>query len=169
LAIVSVGGQHRGAMKVPPLVFSIMQRSDLAAVLEVERQSFVHPWSAELFLQELRLPYSRIRLARVASDPVAVVGYVCRWITSGEMHILNVAVHPRWRRRAVGHRLIEDILDEARRSSLERATLEVRRHNRPAIALYESFGFEEVGTRRNYYGPGEDARLMELRFGEPGR
>jgi [ribosomal protein S18]-alanine N-acetyltransferase len=151
------------------LVFTDMLRVDLEAVLEVERQSFVHPWSGELFLQELRLPYSRIRLARIGSEGGDVVGYVCRWIAGGELHVLNVAVHPRWRRQRVGHRLIEEVLAEGRRSGVERATLEVRHHNRPAISLYESFGFEEVGVRRNYYGPGEDARLMELRFRELSR
>jgi ribosomal protein S18 acetylase RimI-like enzyme len=57
--------------------------------------------------------------------------------------------------------LIEYVLTEGRRQGAERALLEVRRHNVPALALYEGLGFREIGVRRNYYGPGEDALVLE--------
>ncbi|MGH7856457.1 MAG: ribosomal protein S18-alanine N-acetyltransferase [Candidatus Binatia bacterium] len=144
-----------------------MRREDLASVLEIERLSFAQPWSAEFFLQELRLPFSRVLLARAPGRDRRLVGYVCRWITAGELHILNVAVHPEWRRRSIGRRLVEHVIAEARQAKAERATLEVRQHNLPALALYERLGFREVGLRRNYYGAGEDALIMEHRLGPP--
>ena len=50
------------------------------------------------------------------------------------------------------------------------ATLEVRRSNAPAIALYSSLGYRQVGLRPRYYQPdGEDAFVMlkELRDQPP--
>jgi ribosomal-protein-alanine N-acetyltransferase len=59
---------------------------------------------------------------------------------------------------------VECVLEQAREEGAARVTLEVRRYNHPAIALYERLGFRRVGERRNYYGGGEDALLMEKDF-----
>ncbi len=131
-------------------------------VAELERRTFVHPWSEDLFRRELRLPQSRILVARAPSG--TIVGYVCRWSTEDSVEIQNVAVHPDWRRHAIARRLVGAVLEEAERTAVGRVWLEVRRHNHPAIRLYESFGFRESGLRRGYYPDGEDALLMELRL-----
>jgi [ribosomal protein S18]-alanine N-acetyltransferase len=135
-----------------------MAARDLAAVVEVERRAFSHPWSSEVFQRELRLPFSKIVLARWQR---AVVGYVCRWLTDA-LEIQNVAVHPDWRRRAIGRRLVGIALDDGRAAGVGRALLEVRQTNQPAIALYRTLGFRETGLRHRYYTDGEDALLMEL-------
>jgi ribosomal-protein-alanine N-acetyltransferase len=75
-------------------------------------------------------------------------------------HIMNVAVDPDDRRVGVARALLGELLarvdDEA-----ARFTLEVRRSNAPAIALYERFGFRSAGMRRRYYQDnGEDALIM---------
>lgn len=142
-----------------------MQRSDLAAVVDLERRTFAQPWSAGLFVRELRLPFSKIVVARpTEATERTVVGYVCRWLKADEVEIQNVAVHPDWRRRSVARSLVRNVLVEAAQSGAERALLEVRCHNHPAIHLYRSLGFVETGTRRRYYADGEDALLMELRL-----
>ncbi len=140
-----------------------MDPGDVAAVALLEQLSFTHPWSDELFLQEVRLPYSKVLLARraVGADP-RVVGYICRWLLEGEIHILNVAVHPAWRRRLIGRRLVQAVLAEGRDAAAGRATLEVRRSNHAARGLYQGLGFSPVGVRQGYYGPGEDALVLEL-------
>jgi ribosomal-protein-alanine acetyltransferase len=76
--------------------------------------------------------------------------------------VLNVAVHPRYRRRGIGAVLMAEALREARERAAEAVTLEVRRSNLGARRLYASLAFEEVGVRRNYYGRGEDALIMRL-------
>ncbi len=153
----------------PPLVFSTMRAEDLAPVLEIERSSFPRPWSADHFLEELRLPFSKLLLAWSKREETSVlVGYICRWLTGGELHVLNVTVHPSWRGRSIGKRLVEEVLAEARQAGARRALLEVRRRNLPALALYERVGFCLVGTRPNYYGPGQDALLMELELDRGG-
>ncbi|MGH7898232.1 MAG: ribosomal protein S18-alanine N-acetyltransferase [Candidatus Binatia bacterium] len=140
-----------------------MREEDLDRVLEIERSSFPQPWSPDHFLEELRHPFSKIVLAWSNRESRAmIVGYVCRWLTGDELHVLNVTVHPEWRRRAIGRRLITEVIAEARAAGAVSALLEVRRHNAAARALYDRVGFGEVGIRPNYYGFGQDAVLMEL-------
>jgi len=156
-----VNGQSRNdlAAGADPLTFSAMAPRDLTAVVDLERRAFSHPWSSEVFQRELRLSFSKIVLARWQR---VVVGYVCRWLTDDALEIQNVAVHPDWRRRSIGRRLVAIALDDGRAAGVRRALLEVRRYNQPAIVLYRSFGFREIGVRRRYYADGEDALLMEL-------
>lgn len=147
---------------LPHLFLRVARPKDLARVIEIEQRSFSHPWSLETFHSETKQGYSRLLLAWTDGDRTSeLVGYVCRWIVEREVQILNVAIHPDWRRRGIGRWIIEEVLAEARRNGATRATLEVRRHNLPAIVLYESLGFHRVGTRPNYYAPGEDALLMD--------
>ncbi len=142
---------------------SDMRAQDLRQVLDIERRSFDNPWSSALFLQELRIPFSRIVVIRAAGrGDEPVIGYLCRWFVADEIHILNVAVHPDYRGRGIGAVLLEEALREAERGRAEAVTLEVRRSNEAARRLYASLRFEEVGVRRNYYGRGEDALIMRL-------
>jgi ribosomal-protein-alanine N-acetyltransferase len=143
----------------PTLEFSVMRRRDLDEVMAIEKRAFAHPWSREVFARELRVPFSRVVLARIQGE---IVGYACRWLHAGAVEIQNVAVHPEWRRRSIGRKLVEVLLAEARAANVRRALLEVRRYNRPALSLYRKLGFRETGTRRGYYADGEDAVLMEI-------
>jgi ribosomal-protein-alanine N-acetyltransferase len=136
---------------------------DLPAILEIERLSFTNSWSEALFLQEIKISFSRIIVIRPATDPARpIVGFLCRWFVADEIHVLNVAVHPDHRRRGIGGVLMQEVLREAREVRATAVTLEVRRGNAEARSLYEGLGFEEVGLRRNYYGRGEDAIILRL-------
>jgi ribosomal-protein-alanine N-acetyltransferase len=79
-----------------------------------------------------------------------------------EVHVLNVAVDPGYRGQGLGGALLREVLREAREGCAIAVTLEVRRSNAAARRLYESFCFEEVGVRPNYYGRGEDALILRL-------
>jgi len=141
-----------------------MWQEDLPAVLEIERQSFGQPWSRAFFEKELATPFARLTVA-VDTDAGSVVGYTCRWRVADEVHLLNVAVHPDRRGRGFGRLLLEGTLGEARSSRARIVYLEVRAGNVVARRLYRSLGFRELGVRRGYYGPGQDAIVMELRLG----
>jgi ribosomal-protein-alanine N-acetyltransferase len=142
---------------------SEMRAEDLDEVLEIERGSYPTPWSRALFVQELHIPFSRIVVVRPqGGNGGPIVGYLCRWLVADEIHILNVAVHPAHRRAGIGAVLMREALREARERGAETVTLEVRHSNTWARRLYVSFGFEDVGVRRNYYGRGEDALIMRL-------
>ena len=78
-----------------------------------------------------------------------------------EAHITTFAVHPGWRRRGIGDRLLLELLDIALERGAREATLEVRLSNLPARRLYEKFGFRPVGLRPRYYtDDNEDALIM---------
>ena len=80
-----------------------------------------------------------------------------------EGQITDIAVKPAFRRRGIANELLSAALDRARKDALQMIFLEVRVSNLPAISLYEHFGFETVGTRRNFYAhPREDAYNMRL-------
>jgi [ribosomal protein S18]-alanine N-acetyltransferase len=138
---------------------------DLAKIVEIERLSFDSPWSRDSFLRELSLPFSRTTVAvTITGATETIAGYLCRWLVADECHILNVAVHPATRRTGIATHLMEEAIDDARREQARFVTLEVRRSNLAARSLYRRLKFEERRLRRNYYGSGEDAIVMELRF-----
>ena len=98
------------------------------------------------------------------NDDGKIAGFLCRWLIADECHVLNIAVHPESRRLGIGTVLLTEAIAEAKSTGAGLVTLEVRRSNLPARQLYRKFDFEERCLRRNYYGPGEDAVIMELRF-----
>jgi ribosomal-protein-alanine N-acetyltransferase len=142
------------------MLFSPMTVTDLDEVLDIERRSFPEPWSRGMFLHELKLPFSKSIVARAADAPHELLGYICWWLIGDELQILNVAAHPERRQRGIGRALVELVLHEAQTRRAGTITLEVRRGDTAATALYRSFGFAESGVRRNYYRHGEDAILM---------
>jgi [ribosomal protein S18]-alanine N-acetyltransferase len=136
---------------------------DLPRIIEIERLAFPSPWTLASFQRELTLPFSRIMVALPGDEQI--VGFLCRWLIADECHVLNIAVHPESRRLGIGAVLMTEAINEARSSGAGIVTLEVRRSNLAARQLYRKFEFEERRLRRHYYGPGEDAIIMELRFG----
>jgi ribosomal-protein-alanine N-acetyltransferase len=150
------------------IIFTPMRIEDLDAVMEIERCSFREPWSAGLFLHELRIPFSKTVLARTQNGSGHVLGYICRWRVGDEVHILNLAVLPQERKNGVGRALVELVLREADEHNARLITLEVRRENAAALALYRGLGFLEQGVRRNYYGHGVDALVMSRTRPVPG-
>jgi ribosomal-protein-alanine N-acetyltransferase len=149
---------------MPSISIEPMVESDLPEVVEIERLGFDSPWSTGLFLHELKLPFSRVRVARSVNGSGKIVGYACWWVVAEEAHILNVAVHPERRRRGVATALIQLILDDAAAKRARSVSLEVKKGNEAALALYRSMGFSQIGLRMNYYGRGEHAIIMALRL-----
>lgn len=146
-----------------------MREPDLDGVLRIEELSFSSPWSRGMFLTELRdNPFSNLLVARLnegnrQDQDTPVVGYCCFWLIFGEIHIMNLAVHPDHRRQRVACRLVEEILAVGRTQGIKKLHLEVRKSNDPARKLYEKYGFYVVGVRGKYYDhPREDALLMAL-------
>ncbi len=136
----------------------VMLAGDLDAVLELERRCHVSPWSAQLFEEELSRNYSTVDLLWQSQR---LVGYLCSWQICDELHILNVAVDPSFRRRGLGRLLLSHVLDRSCASGCTRALLEVRAGNSGALCLYQGFDFKIIGRRAKYYPDGEDALVME--------
>jgi len=146
-----------------PLTVDAMRIGDIEAVHEIERLSFSTPWPSYAFEQELagnRL--ARYVVARAAApNGERIVGFAGVWLMVDEAHITTFGVHPDWRRRGVGRRLLLRLADLALELGAARLTLEVRVGNEAAQALYRSFGFRVAGRRPRYYtDDGEDAYVM---------
>jgi ribosomal-protein-alanine N-acetyltransferase len=140
-------------------------RRDLPKIMQIERRAFDQPWTLDSFMREFSLPFSRTIIASLSGDHGEMIaGYLCRWLVVDECHILNVAVDPLARQKGIGTRLMSDAVAEAKARNATVITLEVRRSNLPARGLYRKFEFQERRLRRNYYGPGEDAIVMELQL-----
>lgn len=131
--------------------------ADLDAIDEISRHSFKNAWPRQSFADELARPHGRLIVARDRG----VLGYLDYWLVVDEVHLLAIATHPDARRRGVGAALMQHLIDAARGARL--VTLEVRASNRPAIALYERFGFTPAATRRGYYGADHEDALVMLR------
>lgn len=135
-----------------------MKEADLAGVLFVERACFSEPWSEKVYRETLALPYA---FYYVAEEEGRIVGTAGLQVIAGEGEISNVAVLPEMRRRGTAAAILDRLLAEAEASGVTDFTLEVRAGNRPAIALYEGFGFREEGRRPGFYEhPKEDALIL---------
>lgn len=134
-----------------------MTKEHLPDILKVEQESFSHPWTEKMFLEEFNGKFS---IYRVAVENEKAVGYMGMWILADEGHITNVAVGKSYRGKGIGAALVEDFIHTAEEKDLAFLTLEVRVSNKAAIALYEKYGFLEVGRRKKYYENTEDAILM---------
>ncbi len=136
--------------------------------LIIEEMSFPTPWSYDAFLGELNLHNgSGLVCVSMAGKAERVVGYLLmRWVCD-ELEIVNLAVHPQMRRQGIARKLLRECIRQFGTRGTKIIFLEVREHNEPAIRLYLSFGFKQVGLRRSYYvDTGEDAILMRLDIDE---
>jgi ribosomal-protein-alanine N-acetyltransferase len=134
--------------------------ADLDGVLEVDDASFTRPWTRAMYESEfLNQETAHLWVLRLPGCRVA--GYIATWLILDEVHINNIAVRPELRGRGLGSALLSHALAEGERLGAPRATLEVRRSNEAARRLYERFGFEVTGVRRDYYShPVEDALVL---------
>ncbi len=136
-----------------------MRIEDLVVVHAIERASFAAPWPANAYRSELET--NRLAHYLVARADDEIVGYGGMWLMVDEAHITTFAIHPSWRRRRIGERLLLAFLDLAIDRRAREATLEVRLSNLAARRLYEKYGFKPVGLRPRYYSDdGEDALIM---------
>ncbi|MBP2632721.1 MAG: ribosomal-protein-alanine acetyltransferase [Firmicutes bacterium] len=143
------------------ITYREMTIADLDAVVTVENQSFVSPWSRQAFCDEL---YNQLAHYLLAVMEETVIGYVGMWLIIDEAHITNVAVLPSYRKLGIGKCMMQKALDVAKERGAVSMTLEVRPSNAPALALYKNLGFEHAGVRKNYYeDTQEDAIIMWLR------
>jgi ribosomal-protein-alanine N-acetyltransferase len=150
----------------PPLLIRKARLTDIKAIFDIEKESFPTPWSRWTFLAELSQSLGHFLVAGPSPpSPWQLWGYIISWVVADEMHLLNLAVHPRQRRQGIARTLLSRALNQAREQGARVAWLEVRPSNMAARTLYESLGFKEVGRRPGYYDDTqEDAILLALEW-----
>jgi ribosomal-protein-alanine N-acetyltransferase len=134
-------------LKQPALRFRPMQEADLDEIIAIERRSYPYPWTRLIFSDCLRAGYC----CWVCERQGVLEGYGVSSIAAGESHLLNLCVRPESQQQGIGRKLLLHLISLARRHNVEMMFLEVRPTNLAARALYESMGFNELGSRREYY------------------
>ena len=139
-----------------------MTSAHILQIAELEKICFSDPWSEKSIASELNNPLS---LWLVAMEGERLVGYIGSQTVEGETDMMNVAVHPDFRRQNIALALVNGLIEALKKKQSHSLSLEVRQSNAPAIALYESLGFTQVGLRKNYYHkPKEDALILRKEF-----
>ncbi|WP_017904392.1 ribosomal protein S18-alanine N-acetyltransferase [Pseudomonas asplenii] len=138
--------------------FRLATEADLDAILKIEYAAFSHPWTRGIFTDALKS--YQVWLMFEGNQQV---GHGVIQVIIDEAHLLNITVKPENQGRGLGLRLLEELMKQAYALGARECFLEVRDSNQTAYRLYERYGFNEVGRRRDYYpavGGREDALVM---------
>lgn len=136
-----------------------MKNRDMPEVLEIENKSFEFPWSEDEFVRYLR---QRNCIGMVAEFEEMVVGFMIYELHKESLRLSNLAVHPDWRRRAVGTAMAKKLIGKLSRERRNRILLEVRETNLPAQLFFRAMGFMAASVLRDFFEETtEDAYLMQ--------
>lgn len=131
---------------------------DVNEVYEIEKQSFDHSsWSLDAFYHELEK--NEFAHYFVVSMNDRIIAYCGLWIVIDQAQITTISVDDAFRNNGVGQLLLEYVMNFAS-TTCTTMSLEVRIENEAARHVYEKAGFTYGGIRKNYYGDGEDAKVM---------
>ncbi len=141
-----------------------MTKEHTAALAELERLCFSHPWSRKALEEEIQNPDACFF---TAVEGNAVLGYAGMHCPRGDCYMDNIAVFPEHRGKGVATALLNALIGEAARRGGEFLSLEVRPSNTGAVRLYEKLGFREEGRRKSFYAaPVEDGLILTKRLSE---
>ena len=152
---------------VDGIAYKPLDAAHAAAVAALEGEVMgSDAWSAEMVADELGRA-DRCWWAAYAADPsmplpaeAPLVGYAGGWVVDGDVQILKVGVDPAMRRRGIARELLARVASDARNLGATTSSLEVRKSNTGAQALYAALGYESLGVRPRYYSDREDAVIM---------
>lgn len=147
------------AARRPP-IFREAVPSDLERLWHLDRLCFEPgiAYSRRVLQRFLDLPRAVCVVAEIGP---ALCGFALAYPQPLDLaHVVTLDVHPSYRRRGLGRRLIESVLERSAAAGAKRAVLEVDVRNSGAIAFYRVLGFRESGRLTSYYGPGLDAFEM---------
>ena len=142
------------------MIIRRISRADAPRAAQLDRSVFEDGWSDEMYLSELEKEHAH---CFVCEDGDCIAGLAILWCICGTADVVRIAVAPDMRRRGIARKLLGTLSGTAREHGCSRIMLEVNETNTAARALYLSFGFCEIGTRKNYYGR-HSAVLMEKKL-----
>ena len=140
------------------MIITKMLQCHVPQIAELEKLCFNDPWSENSITSELD---NRLSCWLVAIADDKVVGYVGSQTVLGETDMMNIAIHPDYRKQGIATELISALIEALNERGSHSLMLEVRASNEPAKSLYLKLGFDVVGVRKNYYrNPREDALIL---------
>ncbi len=150
-----------------PVTVRKMEESDLDEIFTLETSSSLTPWSRPLFLEEMAHPHGHCFTMILHEDPVPrIVAYLCFRTMGEESELLNLAVHPDYRRRGLARHLMAFYFDLCRHEKVKKSFLEVAAGNEAALHLYRSLNYRPAGKRPRFYLGRFDALIMEREIPE---
>jgi ribosomal-protein-alanine N-acetyltransferase len=141
------------------LTVRVMVDADVTGIMKIETRAYAFPWTAGIFRDCMGAGYSCYVLEKNAE----IIAYAVMSVGAKEAHILNICVSPDLRGEGYGYALMDKLVALARQLQADMMFLEVRPSNEAARRLYDKLGFNEIGTRRNYYPAAqgrEDALIL---------
>lgn len=145
------------------LLIEKMTQNDIDEVQAIDSSSPFHsPWSKQVWLEESQNPLSYCYLIKQikGENLKRIIGFICFRIVGEESELLNIGVHPQARLKGMGKKLMDFYINYCRERGVKNFFLEVSAENLPAFHLYQTFGYQIIGTRKKFYSGGIDALLM---------
>lgn len=134
--------------------------TDAEAIYEIGKLCFTDAWRKETVIHDMEGKQSQYFVAEKEGQ---VIGYGCFWFVADEGQLVNIGVRPENRRQHIGEAILSRGLEEAKHCGMKTLFLEVRVSNASAQAMYQKFGFQNLGRRKNVYDlPIEDGYVMEV-------
>ena len=134
-----------------------MKLSDFEKIENILIDEFDDFWKPSILKNELENELSRYIVAKIENDIVGFAGII---ILPDDAEITNIVTRKQNRKNGIGKLLLAKLIEITKQENKEEISLEVNEINKPAIKLYESFGFEIVGRRKKYYNRENDAIIM---------
>lgn len=124
-----------------------MRERDLGRVMEIEEQSYSHPWTEGIFRDCMRVGYP----AWVLMQENEIIGYIVLSAGANEAHLLNICISSDFRQQGLAESVLLDVIELLQEKDYQTLFLEVRASNLAAAGLYEKLEFEKIGLRKGYY------------------
>ncbi len=128
------------------------------AICNIDRECFKNPWTWESMVFELSHPLS---VSSIVWRDGNIAAFAVGRVIADEAEVTKIATLEKYRRQGIAREMLSELLDKMREKGAVTCYLEAASKNAAAIALYKSFGFEEVNVRELYYGD-DDAITMRL-------
>lgn len=153
---------HKQQKILDTLQIVALTHQHIPDIRAIEETCFSHPWTVENIQSELEKPDS-IFIGAIVGE--RVIGYGSLNVVCGVAYINNIAVLPAYRKWGIGKRIMHGLEQAVLAQNPESITLEVRSQNTPAIAMYQSFGFQPAGLRPGFYrDPPDDGLILTKEF-----
>lgn len=143
------------------ITISKMALSDLLQIQDILVSEFDNFWSFNILKSELENKNSQYLVAKFNNE---IVGFAGIWKSIDDVHITNIVTKKSYRNNGIASKLLEKLIELAKKENVLSLTLEVNDNNIYAIKLYEKYKFKKIGLRKNYYSQNENAIIMTLYF-----
>lgn len=135
-----------------------MTLDDLNSIKDNLISDFDNFWNYSVFKSELESDSSHYLVVKNNSK---IIGFAGIKVTVPDCDIMNIVVKKDFRNQGIGSLLLKELINLSKSLKVQNLFLEVNEKNRPAILLYNKFGFKKISTRKNYYKD-NNAIVMKL-------